>query len=234
MALRFYNFGKKKQGINKNKEVNQMASFQIYQSTLKTLEGGYQAIVADSGNYNSLGQLIGTSHGISAVALEKYLGRVPGVSDMKNLSYSTALIIFENEYWDMIKGDYINSQAVAETIVDHAVNSGRKTTVRIVQTVLNQYFGKNLVIDGDMGPITLAAVNSVNANDFFVKFSAAREAYYRSLSKFSIFGTSWLGRIQTIAQKFNINLKKAAAYGFGTILILSVIAFLIIKKSQFN
>lgn len=233
MALRFYNFGKKKQETNK-KEIKQMASFQIYQATLKGLEGGYQALVADEGNYNSLGQLIGTNYGISAVALEKYLGRVPSVSDMKTLSYSTALIIFKNEYWDMIKGDYINSQAVAETIVDHAVNSGRKTTVRIVQTVLNQYFGKNLVIDGDMGPITLAAVNSVNANDFFVKFSAAREAYYRSLSKFSIFGTSWLGRIQTIAQKFNINLKKAAAYGFGTILILSVIAFLIIKKSQFN
>ena len=95
MALRFWNLGKKKQETNK-KEIKQMASFQIFQATLKTIEGGYQAIVADNGNYNSLGQLIGTNHGISAIALEEYLGRVPSVSDMKNLSYSTALIIFKN------------------------------------------------------------------------------------------------------------------------------------------
>ncbi len=234
MALRFWYFHRKKQETNKNKEKNQMASFQIYQATLKSLEGGYQALVADDGNYNSIGQLIGTNHGISAVALEKYLGRIPSVSDMKNLPYSTAVSIFKNEYWDKLKGDFIGSQPVAETIVDHGVNSGRSTTVKIVQRVLNDSFGKNLAVDGGMGPLTLSAVNSVNANDFFVKFSAAREAYYRSLSKFSIFGTSWLGRIQTIAQKFNIDLKKAVAYGFGTILILSVIALIIIKKSQFN
>lgn len=209
-----------------------MASFEIFRTTLKSIEGGYQAIPSDDGNYNSIGQLIGTKYGISAIALEKYLGRIPSVSDMKDLSYSTALIIFKNEYWDKLKGDYINNQAIAETIVDHGVNSGRTTTTKIVQTVLNQYFGKNLVIDGIIGTNTINAINSVNANDFFVKFSAARESYYRSLSKFSIFGESWLGRIQTIAQKFNIDIAKAATFGIGTILVLSLVALYLINSSH--
>ncbi len=181
-----------------------MAVFNSFVPTLSVNEGGYQNIPEDKGNYNSNNELVGTNHGISAPVLERYLGYPPSVYDMKYLSYETALNIFKSQFWDKMNGDLIQNQAVAETVIDHGINSSPYRATIILQEVLNVYFNKNLVVDGIFGQNTLNAVNSVNATELFIKYSKARENYYRSLSQFSIFGNSWLNRITTIANKFKI------------------------------
>jgi lysozyme family protein len=69
--------------------------------------------------------------------------------------------IFKTLYWDEMRGDEINSQNVANMLVDFAWGSGPGSAGRAVQQVLNVEFGKGLVVDGKIGPKTLAAINSV-------------------------------------------------------------------------
>lgn len=199
-----------------------MASFNSFAPTLSVNEGGYQDIPADRGNYNSNKDLVGTNHGISAPVLERYLGYPPSVFDMKFLSYETAKNIFKSLFWDKMRASQINDQAVAETMVDHGINSSPYRATKIAQQVLNQYFGKTLDPDGILGKNTLAAINSVNPKELFVRYSHAREYYYRSLSQFAIFGHAWLNRITTIANKFQIFLT-TSNNGLLPIVFLSVL-----------
>mgnify|MGYP002149219617 FL=1 len=114
-----------------------MASFNTYSGKLLEAEGGYQANPADSGNYNSLGQLVGTNRGISAPVYEDWIGRPPSVTDMKNISLDTALDIYENNYWNVLGCDEMTSQFVAEIVCDHGVNAGPSRAGRIIQTCCN-------------------------------------------------------------------------------------------------
>lgn len=210
-----------------------MASFQGFIPTLSDNEGGYQDIPEDKGNYNSANELIGTNHGISAPVLERYLGIMPSLYDMKYLSYETAKDIFKKMFWDVLKGDQIVNQAVAETIIDHGINASPSRATKIVQKVLNEYWLKNLVVDGILGTNTLNAINSVDAKHLFVKYNEAREDYYRSLSQFSIFGNSWLRRINIIANKFQIifNQSSNVLLPVALIGIVSVLSYFLIKNN---
>jgi len=208
-----------------------MASFNNFIPTLSINEGGYQNIPEDKGNYNSKNELVGTNHGISAPVLEHYLGYPPSVFDMKFLSYQTATNIFKINFWDEMKGDLITNQAVAETVIDHSINSSPYRATKIAQQVLNKFFGKTLLIDGIFGANTLGAINSVNANDLFIQYSKARADYYRSLSQFSIFGKSWLNRIKVIADKFKIILTKESTLAVFTVIsILAVTSYILINN----
>lgn len=117
-----------------------MASFNIARKITDVNEGGYGDDPKDSGNWTSgrigVGSLIGTKYGISAPILCVYLKRPATVSDMKNLSYETAGLIYKRNYWDKIKGDDINSQDVANSLYDNAVNVGPGTAIKLAQRSL--------------------------------------------------------------------------------------------------
>uniref|UniRef100_UPI001F2088F0 glycosyl hydrolase 108 family protein n=1 Tax=Tenacibaculum piscium TaxID=1458515 RepID=UPI001F2088F0 len=62
-----------------------MANYQTFQKKIQRAEGGYQILKTDSGNYNSLKQLVGTNFGVSAKVYERNIGRPPSIADMKNI-----------------------------------------------------------------------------------------------------------------------------------------------------
>lgn len=190
-----------------------MANFNAYIPLLLQVEGGYQAHPNDAGNYNSLGQLVGTNQGISARFYEDIIGRPPTVADIKSITKSEAEQIYRQYFWNALNANQINNQAVANTIVDHHVNAG--TGARLAQQVLNNHFGKNLAIDNKIGTQTLAALNSVNPNAFVNVYNDARADYYRSLSNSDSFLQGWLHR-----------LKSFAADNKGTIAIAQIVVLL--------
>ena len=57
-----------------------------------------------------------------------------------------------------------------------------------------------VVPDGGIGPITLAAVNAIPEAELIEKFSEAKEAFYRSLSNFDVYGNGWLSRVADVKQ----------------------------------
>lgn len=185
-----------------------MANYNLFKKSIEQAEGGYQNFVEDKGNYNSLGERVGTNRGISARFFEDIMGFPPSIEDMKAISKEEAHILFKNEFWDKVKADSINNQAVAETIVDHAINAGVGAAGKIVQETLNKYFNKTLVVDRSIGSVTVQAINSVDSKKLFEKISIARLEDYKTKPTYKRFGHAWRTRVYDLAIKFGVEIKK--------------------------
>lgn len=156
-----------------------MADFKKAKERVLKLEGGYQAHPDDNGNYNSRGELVGTKYGIAAKTYEAVTGVIPTVQVMKNLSLIKAESIYKKLFWDKVGGDHLKNQAVAEIVFDHAINAGPWRAIKMAQAVLNQFFKTKLLLDGAIGPKTIAAINDASSATFHDKYKWMREKYYR-------------------------------------------------------
>ena len=174
-----------------------MANFNLFIPILQRVEGGYQNLVADKGNYNSLGQRVGTNYGISARFYEDIIGRPPTVSDMKAITKDEAKAIYKKYFWDDVQGDSLINQSVANVIADHAVNGGEGSIGKIVQRILVNDFKKPLTIDGDIGPKTAQTINSVDQKLLFDKIKGARASFYYALG--GDFVDAWINRLASFS-----------------------------------
>ncbi|MEL6357990.1 MAG: glycosyl hydrolase 108 family protein, partial [Bacteroidota bacterium] len=112
-----------------------MASFDTAYTLVAQAEGGYQKFSDDPGNYNSLGQLVGTNWGISAPVYENFIGRPPSEEDMRRMTRGQAKALYRALFWNDIQGDEIVDQQVANIFFDGRVNHGRFGT-KLMQRVL--------------------------------------------------------------------------------------------------
>ena len=94
----------------------------------------------------------------------------PTVDDLKQIPYQTWLAILKELYWDRWKADQIDSQSVANILVDFVWASGT-TGIKKPQQMLG------VVPDGVVGPKTLAAVNSYGPTTLFYRLKALRIKY---------------------------------------------------------
>lgn len=102
---------------------------------------------------------------------------VPTIADLKNLSDEEFTDILKTLFWGQCKADYIESQSVANALVDWAWNSGTITAIKEVQKVLG------VKADGIVGNITLSAINSESPLPLFGKIKAARVKYIERICK---------------------------------------------------
>ena len=120
----------------------------------------------------------------------------PTVEDLKNLSDEEFTDILKTMYWDNCLGDRINSQSVANAIVDWAWNSGTVTAVKEVQRILG------VEDDGIIGNITLSAINSRSPLPLFGAIQTARKFYIEriciSRPKNKKYYKGWMSRISSI------------------------------------
>lgn len=119
------------------------------------VEGGYSNRKSDRGGR--------TNFGITQGLLQEAIGRgvVPAVS-VEDLTEEQAVKIYRVFFWDALRLDEMDSQAVAEELFDTAVNMGTKAAVKILQRALR--LGGNhggIVVDGVLGKKTMAYVNEV-------------------------------------------------------------------------
>ncbi|UOB18585.1 glycoside hydrolase family 108 protein [Abyssalbus ytuae] len=199
-----------------------MANFYSYLPLLLQAEGGYQKHPSDTGNYNSLNQLVGTNYGISAPVYEKWIGYPPSEKDMKNMSKNIAIEIYKAWYWNAVSASSINNQSVANILVDHAVNAGAGSAGKIVQKILVYDFDKKITIDGAIGPQTIKAINSVNPELLHKHILKARENFYENIG--GVFKDGWLKRLK----KFVYEKKNVLGVGLFAV---SLIAFLIYNSN---
>jgi lysozyme family protein len=181
-----------------------MANFNLFIPILQKIEAGYQNLSSDRGNYNSLGQRVGTNFGISARFYEGIIGRPPTVQDMKNITKAGATALYKKYFWDDVQGDSLINQSVANIIADHDVNGGEKSIGLIVQRILVDDFNQNVTIDGDIGIRTAQAINAVDQQSLFDKIKAARADFYNSIG--GSFLNGWLDRLTNFT--FSIEKKK--------------------------
>lgn len=161
-----------------------MADFKIYAPKLLQLEGGYTNHPDDQGGPTNLG--------ITLRTYKAYCGQEKTIKDLRNMSYETWQNIMKDLYWDKCLADEIESQPLAEIIVDWCVNSGM-VGLRKVQEIVG------CRPDGIAGPITLSMINSSDAESLFKRIWEARQQFYRNIVKKNpsqqVFMNGWMNRL---------------------------------------
>ena len=148
-----------------------MASFQKFIPMLHEKEGGFVHDPNDAGGATNMGVTLNT--------YKTYCRRkgypVPTVLRLKNLTEEQWQDIMRTMYWDVCQADNIQSQSVANLIVDWAVHSGPVTAIKHVQRILG------VKADGIMGPVTLASLNAFSPLPLFGQIKQDRLRFLGSL-----------------------------------------------------
>ena len=131
-------------------------------------EGGYIFDQQDSGGE--------TNFGISK--------RSYPALDIKNLARATAIEIYRHDYWDACRCGEL-PHGLDLLVFDCAVNQGVSTAIRTLQQVAK------VMIDGRIGPVTLAAAREVSLTEYATK----RQMIYVDCGKFQRYGQGWTRRL---------------------------------------
>ena len=120
------------------------------------IEGGYVNDVHDKGGE--------TKYGISKRAYPQL--------NIKSLTLEGAKNIYYNDYWFVLKLDYIDNYKIQAELFDTAVNMGVYKAQTILQDALNlmnrnQKNYKDLIVDGVIGNKTIQAYNKVDKDILF-------------------------------------------------------------------
>jgi lysozyme family protein len=137
------------------------------------------------------------------------------VEDMQRLLWRTEIgEISDANYWRRYHVDLL--PAGPNVLYQDGVFNGGG--VENLQTALNVLFAAGLRADNELGPVTLAAMQRYlpicNPEALINAYANASEIRYRSLGRFSEFGTDWLerlGRCQQLALKLADNKPPSAA-----------------------
>lgn len=108
------------------------------------------------------------------------------------------LQIYHDGYWNLIKGDLITSQAIAEFLADWAWGSGAYACYGLQKCLKAN--GYVVTIDGIVGPVTIGELNDwilkVGQKTVFDALYSSRTAFLQSLTGFVRFGMGWINRIK--------------------------------------
>ena len=92
--------------------------------------------------------------------------------------YASIEAFYKAAYWNPLHLDQVNSQSIADQLADHGVNAGISRLAKMWQYLLNTEFGAHLTVDGQIGPLSVAALNAADASRFYQRFVAMRQAFY--------------------------------------------------------
>lgn len=115
----------------------------------------------------------------------------PSKDDLRNITYDEWRHILSAMYWDAWCANEIESQGLANILVDWVWSSGR-ATIKRVQRLLN------VKADGVVGPVTLGAVNEYDSNELFAKVMNVREDYCRRCRGSWKYLSGWLRRLHAL------------------------------------
>lgn len=108
--------------------------------------------------------------------------------DIADLDRDQAIAIYKRDFWDKIDGDSL-PPGVGFQALDFAVNSGIETGLRALQRAAG------VADDGNIGPVTLAALTAANPSDLVMRLLAERLYFMTGLSGWMNFGKGWARRI---------------------------------------
>ena len=95
--------------------------------------------------------------------------------DIKNLTIEQAVEIYKKDYWDKNKVESL-PQNLWHIYFDMCVNMGKRTAVKVLQrAAVNK--GRDIEVDGGLGPMTIGALKGVEID----RVRAFRVKYYVDL-----------------------------------------------------
>jgi len=163
-------------------------------ATVLRHEGGYSNHPVDRGG--------ATKYGIT----EKIARGAGYQGDMQDLSVEVAGEIYQKYYWQPLRLDDIASDKLKLLLFDTGVNMGTGAAGVLLQKAYNRLSVGRLVVDGIIGPITLAHVNNFNRpGNLNYAFEILRGMRYLNIAKNNksqqVFIHGWLNRLRDVAKK---------------------------------
>lgn len=146
-------------------------------------EGGYVNHPDDPGGITNLG--------VTKKVYDEWTGKESTVDQMKALDDEDVKPIYEENYWNKIKGDELPN-GLDLCIFDFGVNAGPSRAAKMIQKMADT------TVDGGIGPNSIKAINALVKKDGLEEviklYQAKRQAYYESLKHFDTFGRGWTRR----------------------------------------
>lgn len=153
-------------------------------------EGGYVDHPSDPGGATNLG--------VTRKTLARWLKVSPFTAlpkaQVKALTKADVAPIYRAYYWDEIRGDDLPA-GLDYAMFDYAVNSGPGRAAMALQRLVG------VADDGEIGPITLAAVAKRKPSDLVNALCDEREAFLQRLSNFAVFGRGWMSRVAGVRKR---------------------------------
>lgn len=135
-------------------------------------EGGFSNDQFDRGGATKFGITIGD--------LSRWRKRTVSIQEVKDLTAAEAKKIYEAWYWNPIGAPGVKHTGVAICMFDIGVVCGISIPPKFAQSICNNH-GADLVVDGHVGPKTLAAINAMEPSVFIRDFSVKAESRFRSI-----------------------------------------------------
>ncbi len=170
------------------------ASFSRALKLVLVHEGGYSDHKSDPGG--------ATMRGVIQRVYDAYRQRkgVP-VRSVKQLTDAELQEIYRGLYWAKIDGDDLPA-GLDYCVFDAAVNSGPSQAAKWLQRGLNDVLGKKaLVVDGNIGPATLAAAEAAPLAEVVDAMCDRRLAMLKGLKTWGVFGDGWGRRVSEVREK---------------------------------
>ncbi len=181
-----------------------MSKFEDALLTILKHEGGYANHPNDPGGATNYGVSLRYLLTLGDVDGDGYLeGDFDGdgdvdADDIKRMTAANAADIYREQWWDRYQYGRINAQSLATKVLDMAVNMGAGRAHRLLQTALTMC-GKDVVVDGKLGPGTCEAVNKCAEMPLLIMLRAVCAQFYMRLhksnpDKYGPFIKGWLHR----------------------------------------
>ena len=175
-----------------------MADFSISYKLTMAIEGGYANNPADTGGE--------TFNGVARNANPHWSGwaTIDAIKATHPANLNAALNadanllaeimqFYQVNYWNVNQTGSINDQQIANQVFDTSVNMGTGRGAQFLQQAAG------VTVDRQIGPATLAAVNSANPETLYNQFIALRKQYYLNIiaanPSQAQFKNSWFSRL---------------------------------------
>ena len=154
-------------------------------------EAGFQDDPRDEGNKLPDGRRGCTNLGVTQAVWEAYVGHKVSTADMKALTPDKVAPLYKHKYWDVVHGDDLPS-GVDYIVFDFAINAGAGRAIKFLQHIVG------VLPDGSVGSKTILAVAAMDSKTIIQEYSLAKEAFYRAIPSFYIYGKGWLARTKAV------------------------------------
>jgi len=109
----------------------------------------------------------------------------------------------KEKYWDTIHAGELLNQDTANLVFDIHYNSGNFGSKQI-QRAVNSIAHTPILVDGDIGGGTIAAINALPAADIYTQIYAVRKAWVDKEIAAGVGGSNdWLARLERYPSKIN-------------------------------
>jgi lysozyme family protein len=149
-------------------------------------EGGFVNHPKDPGGMTNLG--------VTRSAWQGFVNRDVTEAEMRALTPESVKPFYKALYWDRIKGDSL-PDGVDYAAYDLAVNSGPHRAAQYLQEIAG------VTADGMIGPKSLEAIKSCNAEETADAICDMRLDFLKRLATFDTFGKGWSRRVAEVKAK---------------------------------